>query len=293
VAPGSSLSTGAHRTNPARQDEQLYDVRGPLVTLAARLTAPVVSVPTAMTVTITTAGAGLTATRSRASTGAGRVSRVMIGLGVPATRSGGTASMKEQPLHHQRHERPVRGQVAQGPGDGQQQCQRSPTRRTPTDAGSAGSPRRRVARQATTRAGMATVQNGWKVPVERMVERRHRNSGRRRLCPMAGPARLDRLERVTDLVLVLLHTDQPLTLDSIAHQVPGYPEEHAARRQAFERDKRLLRDEGIPVLTQRLRDTSSTATGLIARRSTCPIWPSSPMSRCSPPGRRRRAPGRS
>ena len=69
---------------------------------------------------------------------------------------------------------------------------------------------------------------------------------------MAGPARLDRLERVTDLVLVLLNTEHPLPLDSIALQVPGYPVEHAARRQAFERDKRLLRDEGIPVRTQRL-----------------------------------------
>jgi len=69
---------------------------------------------------------------------------------------------------------------------------------------------------------------------------------------MAAPARLDRLERVTDLVLVLLNTDQPLALDSIALQVPGYPAEHAARRQAFERDKRLLRDEGIPVRTVRL-----------------------------------------
>src|ERR1039458_10677809 len=69
---------------------------------------------------------------------------------------------------------------------------------------------------------------------------------------MAGPARLDRLERVTDLVLVLLNTEQPLTLDAIALQVPGYPEEHSARRKAFERDKRLLRDEGIPVQTQRL-----------------------------------------
>jgi proteasome accessory factor C len=69
---------------------------------------------------------------------------------------------------------------------------------------------------------------------------------------MAEPARLDRLERVTDLVLVLLHTTQPLTLDAIAHQVPGYPAEYGARRQAFERDKRLLRDEGIPVRTERL-----------------------------------------
>jgi proteasome accessory factor BC len=69
---------------------------------------------------------------------------------------------------------------------------------------------------------------------------------------MEAPAKLDRLERVTDLVLVLLDTHQPLTLDAIAHQVPGYPAEHAARRQAFERDKRLLRDEGIPVQTKRL-----------------------------------------
>ena len=69
---------------------------------------------------------------------------------------------------------------------------------------------------------------------------------------MTAPGRLDRLERVTDLVLVLLNTDQPLPLDSIALQVPGYPAEHAARRQAFERDKRLLRDEGIPVRTLRL-----------------------------------------
>jgi proteasome accessory factor BC len=67
-----------------------------------------------------------------------------------------------------------------------------------------------------------------------------------------APPKLDRLERVTDLVLVLLDAQQPLTLDAIAHQVPGYPTEHAARRQAFERDKRLLRDEGIPVVTQRL-----------------------------------------
>jgi predicted DNA-binding transcriptional regulator YafY len=69
---------------------------------------------------------------------------------------------------------------------------------------------------------------------------------------MEAPPKLDRLERVTDLVLVLLEAQQPLTLDAIAHHVPGYPAEHSARRQAFERDKRLLRDEGIPVLTERM-----------------------------------------
>ena len=60
--------------------------------------------------------------------------------------------------------------------------------------------------------------------------------------------RLDRLERVTDLLLVLLDAPRPLSLREIANRVPGYPDSHDARRQAFERDKRLLRDEGVPVL---------------------------------------------
>lgn len=64
---------------------------------------------------------------------------------------------------------------------------------------------------------------------------------------MATP---DRLERLTDLVLVLLNARSPRTLEEIASAVPGYPTSHAARRQAFERDKRVLRDEGIPVVTE-------------------------------------------
>ena len=63
-------------------------------------------------------------------------------------------------------------------------------------------------------------------------------------------AKLDRLERLTDLVLVLLSATRPMTLDAIAHEIPGYPEDRDARRQAFERDKRLLREEGIPVATE-------------------------------------------
>ncbi|MGH9100767.1 MAG: helix-turn-helix transcriptional regulator, partial [Acidimicrobiales bacterium] len=63
-------------------------------------------------------------------------------------------------------------------------------------------------------------------------------------------ATVDRLERLTDLVLVLLDARRPRTLEDIAAAVPGYPESRAARRQAFERDKRILRDEGIPVATE-------------------------------------------
>jgi predicted DNA-binding transcriptional regulator YafY len=61
---------------------------------------------------------------------------------------------------------------------------------------------------------------------------------------------LDRLERLTDLVLVLLNANRPMTLSELARDVPGYPAGRDARRQAFERDKRLLREEGIPLVTE-------------------------------------------
>ena len=67
---------------------------------------------------------------------------------------------------------------------------------------------------------------------------------------MDSPERVDRLERLTDLVLVLLDAASPKTLEEISRSVPGYPESRAARRQAFERDKRILREEGIPVVTE-------------------------------------------
>ncbi len=67
---------------------------------------------------------------------------------------------------------------------------------------------------------------------------------------MAGVAdrqRIDRLERMTNLVLVLLETPVPLTLREISGSVTGYPSAPEAARQAFERDKRALRQLGIPL----------------------------------------------
>jgi len=60
---------------------------------------------------------------------------------------------------------------------------------------------------------------------------------------------VDRLERLTDLVLTLLQDGPPKTLQEIAEAVPGYPPPGEARRQAFERDKRTLREQGIVVRT--------------------------------------------
>lgn len=60
---------------------------------------------------------------------------------------------------------------------------------------------------------------------------------------------VDRLERLTNLVLVLLGDAPARSLREIAQEVPGYPPAGEARRQAFERDKRTLRNQGIEVST--------------------------------------------
>src|SRR5581483_1615750 len=60
----------------------------------------------------------------------------------------------------------------------------------------------------------------------------------------------DRLARLTNLVALLLNARRPLTLEEIAAELDPeapYPGADEARRQAFERDKRVLREEGIPV----------------------------------------------
>ena len=65
----------------------------------------------------------------------------------------------------------------------------------------------------------------------------------------------DALERLTNLLALLLETRQPLTLDRIATDLAGqYPDEPVARRGAFERDKAVLRAEGIPLETVTTHD---------------------------------------
>jgi predicted DNA-binding transcriptional regulator YafY len=64
--------------------------------------------------------------------------------------------------------------------------------------------------------------------------------------------RPSRLERITNLVLVLVSTLRPLPLREIGATVAGYPAEYGALRQAFERDKKTLRDGGIPVSAEQI-----------------------------------------
>ncbi|HVW35318.1 MAG TPA: WYL domain-containing protein [Acidimicrobiia bacterium] len=62
----------------------------------------------------------------------------------------------------------------------------------------------------------------------------------------------DRLERLTNLVAVLLETGRPLTLEEIVERVPGYPAEPESRRRQFERDKATLREIGVPITLEAL-----------------------------------------
>jgi predicted DNA-binding transcriptional regulator YafY len=61
----------------------------------------------------------------------------------------------------------------------------------------------------------------------------------------------DRAERITNLLALLLEARVPLTADQIFNELAGqYPAGTTARRQAFERDKAMLRDLGVPIDTE-------------------------------------------
>lgn len=64
--------------------------------------------------------------------------------------------------------------------------------------------------------------------------------------------RPNRLERITNLVLALLDAPRPIPLREIGLVVAGYPRDQGALRQAFERDKKTLREGGIPIAVERI-----------------------------------------
>ena len=62
---------------------------------------------------------------------------------------------------------------------------------------------------------------------------------------------VDRVERLTNLLALLLETSEPLSLVQIAAELDGqYPAAEQAKRAAFERDKAALREIGVPITTE-------------------------------------------
>ncbi len=77
------------------------------------------------------------------------------------------------------------------------------------------------------------------------------------------------LERLTNLLALLLETRRPLTLQQITAELVGqYPVNDHALRGAFERDKSVLRDIGVPIEQQVLsgNDAGKTAYRIDRRR---------------------------
>lgn len=72
---------------------------------------------------------------------------------------------------------------------------------------------------------------------------------------------MDRVERLTNLLALLLETSQPVTLVQIAGELRGqYPESESNRRAMFERDKAALRGIGVPIDSEVLSGTNAGAT---------------------------------
>jgi proteasome accessory factor B len=64
--------------------------------------------------------------------------------------------------------------------------------------------------------------------------------------------KVDKLERLMNLVAVLLDTMRPLSADELRELVGGYPEGGPTFHRAFERDKEDLRELGVPLVVQPL-----------------------------------------
>lgn len=79
---------------------------------------------------------------------------------------------------------------------------------------------------------------------------------------------MHQLERVTNLLTLLLTTRRHLTFDEIRTELRGqYPENLVAARAAFERDKSVLREEGIPIDSEVLSGDRAGTTGYRILRS--------------------------
>jgi proteasome accessory factor B len=61
-----------------------------------------------------------------------------------------------------------------------------------------------------------------------------------------------RVERVLNLLALLLDTRRPLSREEIVRDVAGYPSDVSANRRAFERDKEMLRSMGVPITVEPL-----------------------------------------
>jgi predicted DNA-binding transcriptional regulator YafY len=65
-----------------------------------------------------------------------------------------------------------------------------------------------------------------------------------------------RVERVLNLLALMLDTRIPRTREEYVREIAGYPKQTEANRRAFERDKEILRGMGVPITMETIGDGS-------------------------------------
>ncbi len=63
-----------------------------------------------------------------------------------------------------------------------------------------------------------------------------------------------RVERVLNLLALMLETHVPRTREEYVREIDGYPPQTEANRRAFERDKEILRGMGVPITVENIGD---------------------------------------
>jgi proteasome accessory factor B len=64
-----------------------------------------------------------------------------------------------------------------------------------------------------------------------------------------------RVERVLNLLALMLDTQVPRTREEFVREIAGYPAQAEANRRAFERDKEILRGMGVPITMETIGDS--------------------------------------
>jgi proteasome accessory factor B len=72
---------------------------------------------------------------------------------------------------------------------------------------------------------------------------------------------LAKIERLITLMSALLGAPRPVTAAELRRRVPGYPDDDASFKRAFERDKDDLREMGVPLLVEPVPGTDPPTTG--------------------------------
>ena len=78
---------------------------------------------------------------------------------------------------------------------------------------------------------------------------------------------VSKIERILNVLAILLDTNRFLSRFEITSSVAGYPDSDVACRRTFERDKETLRAMGVPIITQLLADGVDTGYRVRDRKS--------------------------